>query len=130
MAYLNQVNLIGNVGNDPDTRYLDREGTGNQKFSTFKVATTERYKDRDGNQKENTQWHICVAWGSVADVVEKYIRKGMPVFVGGKLTYHNWTAKDGTNHTSAEIQIHTVQMLERRAKAVESIADDSDDLPL
>lgn len=109
MAYLNQVNLIGNVGNDPDIKQFDAF-----KLATFKVATTERFKDRDGNQKENTQWHICVASGTIADVVEKYIRKGMPVYIGGKLTYRNWTAKDGTNHTSSEIQIHTVQMLERR----------------
>lgn len=109
MAYLNQVNLIGNVGNDPDIKQFERF-----KLASFKVATTERFKDRDGNQQENTQWHICVASGTIADVVEKYIRKGMPVYIGGKLTYRNWTAKDGTNHTTTEIQIHTVQMLERR----------------
>ena len=124
MAYLNQVNLIGNVGNDPEIKQFDQF-----KLASFKVATTERFRDRDGNQKENTQWHICVATGSVADVVEKYIRKGMPVYVGGKLNYRNWTAKDGTNHTTTEIQIHTVQMLERRAKSAP--ADDSfDDLPM
>ena len=123
MAYLNQVNLIGNTGADPEIKTFD-----NFKLATFKVATTERFKDRDVNQKENTQWHLCTASGSVADVVEKYIKKGMAVYVGGKLTYRNWTAKDGTNHTTAEVQVHTVQMLDRKPKT-ETQKPVSEDLP-
>lgn len=111
MAYLNQVNIIGNVGGDPETKNFDTF-----KLVSFKVATTERFRDRDGNQKENTQWHSCSAIGTVADVVEKYIRKGMQVYVGGKIVYRYWTASDGSDHTTAEIQVHTVQMLDRKPK--------------
>ena len=105
------MNLIGNIGGDPEIKNFDTF-----KLATFKVATTERFRDRDGNQKENTQWHSCSASGTIADVVEKYIKKGMQVYIGGKLIYRNWTAKDGSNHTSAEVQVHTVQMLDRRPK--------------
>ena len=122
MAYLNQVNLIGNIGNDPEIKTFD-----SFKLATFKVATTERFRDRDGNQKENTQWHSCSATGAIADVVEKYIKKGMMVYVGGKLTYRNWTAKDGSNHTSTEVQVHTVQMLDRKQKDFSKPVDE--DLP-
>lgn len=122
MAYLNQVNLIGNIGSDPEIKSFD-----SFKLATFRVATTERFRDRDGNQKENTQWHSCSATGTIADVVEKYIKKGMQVYVGGKLTYRNWTAKDGSNHTSTEIQVHTVQMLDRKQKDFRKPVDE--DLP-
>lgn len=123
MAYLNQVNLIGNIGGDPEIKTFDTF-----KLATFKVATTERFRDRDGNQKENTQWHLCTASGSVSDVVERYIKKGMQVYVGGKLTYRNWTAKDGSNHTSTEVQVHTVQMLDKKMRD-ERKPEVDDDLP-
>lgn len=112
MAYLNQVNLIGNVGNDPEVRSIDN-GT---KFASFKVATTERYKDRNGEQKEQTQWHLCTASGSIADVVEKYLKKGAAVYIGGKLTYRQWEDKDGGKHTTTEVRVFTIQMLDRKPK--------------
>ena len=125
MAYLNQVNIIGNVGSEAEIKQFDTF-----KLATFKVATTERFKDRNGNQQENTQWHTCTATGAIADVVERYIHKGMLVYVGGKLNYRNWTAKDGTNHTSTEIQVHTVQMLEKRKQFQTVSILDANDLPL
>ncbi len=116
MAYLNQVNLIGNVGNDPEVRYIETNPQAPSKFATFKVATTERYKDRNGEQKEQTQWHLCVANGTIADVVEKYLKKGAAVYIGGKLTYRQWEDKDGGKHTTTEVRVFTIQMLDRKPK--------------
>ena len=127
MAYLNNVQLIGNVGNDPDVRYLDREGTGNQKFATFKVATTKRFRDRNNEQHEQTQWHTCTCFGNIADVVEKYIKKGSSVFVSGELSYRKWQDKDGLDHYSTEIKLFTVQMLDKRQKdAPEIVTNDKE----
>ena len=111
MAYLNNVQLIGNVGGDPDIR--EYNGT---KFATFKVATSKRFRDRNNEQREQTQWHTCSAVGNIADVVEKYIKKGSSVFVSGELTYRTWQDKDGNDRTSTEVKLYTVQMLDKRPK--------------
>lgn len=124
MAYLNQVNLIGNVGQDPQVREMN-----GGKFATFTLATTERFKDRNGEPKENTQWHNIVASGPQADVVEKYVRKGAQVYVGGKLTYRAYDGKDGTTRYSTDIRLHTVQMLDRKPKAQPVAQDEDNDLP-
>ena len=124
MAYLNTVGLIGNVGADPNVR-----DTSAGKFATFNLATTERFRDRDGNQKEQTQWHTITASGSQAEVVEKYIKRGAQVYVGGKLTYRTWKDKDGNDHNSTEIRMHTVQMLDKRVKAEPVTARDDEDMP-
>ena len=111
MAYLNNVQLIGNVGGDPDIR--EYNGT---KFATFKVATSKRFRDRNNEQREQTQWHTCSAVGNIADVVEKYIKKGSSVFVSGELTYRTWQDKDGNDRYSTEVKLYTVQMLDKRPK--------------
>lgn len=124
MAYLNNVQLIGNVGNDPDIREFN--GT---KFATFKVATTKRFRDRNNEQREQTQWHTCSAVGNIAEVVEKYIRKGASVFVSGELTYRTWQDKDGNERTSTEVKLYTVQMLDKRPKGASEIVSQDEDLP-
>ena len=82
---LNKVMLIGNVGKDPEIRYLDgnNPNSGNTKVAQFTLATTERYRDRNGELRENTEWHNIVAWRNSADVAEKFIRKGTQVFIEG-----------------------------------------------
>ena len=72
---LNKVMLIGNVGRDPEVRYLDGN-SGQAKVATFTLATTERYRDRNGETRENTEWHNIVAWRNTADVVERFVKKG------------------------------------------------------
>ena len=124
MAYLNSVSLIGNVGTDPEIRYLENQ-TPAAKLATFKVATTERYKDRNGEQREQTQWHRCVASGNIADVVEKYLKKGAAVFIGGKLTYRQWEDKDGGKHETTEVRVYTIQMLDRKPKNAPDGATDT-----
>ena len=124
MAYLNNVQLIGNVGNDPDIRVYN-----DTKFATFKVATTKRFRDRSGEQREQTQWHTCSASGNIAEVVEKYIKKGASVFVSGELTYRTWQDKDGNDRTSTEVKLYTVQMLDKRPKGAPEVVSQDEDRP-
>ncbi len=90
--------LIGNVGKDPEVRYLDgnnNPNSGSTKVATFTLATTERYRDRNGELRENTEWHNIVAWRNSADIAEKYIRKGTQLYVEGKLRTRSWTDQTG-----------------------------------
>ena len=85
---LNKVMLIGNVGSDPEVRYLENnpQNPGNNvKVATVRLATTERYRDRNGEQRENTEWHTVVLWRNNADVAEKYVHKGSQIYIEGKL---------------------------------------------
>ena len=81
---LNKVMLIGNIGRDPEVKTLDGNN-GSQKVATFTLATGEKYKDRNGELQEKTEWHNIVAWRNLADICEKYIRKGMQVYIEGRL---------------------------------------------
>ena len=96
---LNKVMLIGNVGKDPEVRYLE----GNAKVATFRLATSERYRDRDGNMREMTEWHTVTVWRTAADLVEKYVRKGTQLYVEGRLRTRSWNDKSGNTRTVTEI---------------------------
>ena len=111
MASLNRAFLIGNVGNDPEVRYLNNE---QGKFTSFRLATTERYKDRNGDVKENTEWHQIVAWGKMADIVEKFVKKGSQLYVEGKITTRKWTDKDGNDRFTTEIRAEGIQILGKK----------------
>lgn len=104
---LNKVMLIGNVGQDPDIRILDN---GN-KVASFSLATSERYKDRNGDAKEVTTWHRLIAWRTAADIVEKYVHKGDQIYIEGKLTSRQWQDQQGNTHTATEIQVANIQLL-------------------
>lgn len=99
MASVNKVILIGNLGADPEVRSLDNGA----KVASFRMATTERYKDRDGNLKENTEWHNVEVWRGLADVAEKYLRKGGQVYIEGRLRTRKWTDKTGADRYTTEI---------------------------
>lgn len=113
---LNKVMLIGNVGKDPEVRYLDGGVPGGQstKVATFPLATSEKYRDRDGNLRENTEWHNIVCWRANADVTEKFIRKGTQIYVEGKLRTRNYTDQSGAKRYTTEINVDTLQLLGRR----------------
>ena len=123
MAYLNSVNLIGAVGNDPEVRTLQ----GGAKVASFRLATTERYKDRDGNQKEQTEWHSITVWNGKADFVEKYVKKGNNLFISGKLSTRQWTDQSGNKRYSTEVVADNIQMLDRKPKENKPVIDE--DLP-
>ena len=114
---LNKVMLIGNVGNDPEIRYLDsnpQSPQGNAKVASFRLATTERYRDRNGELRENTEWHNIVAWRNNADVAEKFVRKGTQLFIEGRLRTRQWTDQTGNKRLTTEIQVDNMQLLGKR----------------
>ena len=110
---LNKVMLIGNVGRDPEVRYLE----GNAKVASFTLATSERFKDRNGELRENTEWHNIVAWRANADVAEKFIHKGTQIYVEGRLRTRSYTDQAGVKKFTTEIQADTIQLLGRRPDA-------------
>ena len=110
---LNKAMLIGNVGRDPEVRYLD--GNNGAKVATFTLATTERYRDRNGEIRENTEWHNIVAWRNTADVVEKYVRKGTQLYIEGRIRTRSWDDQTGNKRYTTEIIADTLQLLGKRA---------------
>ena len=109
---LNKVMLIGNVGTDPEVRYLDNQNPGgNARVARFRLATNERYKDRNGEVRENTEWHSIVAWRSSAEYVENNVKKGAQVFIEGKLRNRQWTDQTGATRYSTEVEATNIQLL-------------------
>ncbi len=95
----NNVKLIGRLGQDPEIKTLDKGG----KLASFSLATTDRYKDKEGKMKDQTEWHNIVAWGNLADRCEKYLKKGKEVLIDGKLTHRSWEDKNGVKHQTSEV---------------------------
>lgn len=125
---LNKVMLIGNIGRDPEVKTLDGSN-GSQKVATFTLATGEKYKDRNGELQEKTEWHNIVAWRNLADICEKYIRKGMQVYIEGRLRTRSWQDKDGNTRYTTEIMADNLQMLGKKEEKPASNYMDFDDLP-
>ena len=113
---LNKVMLIGNVGKDPEVRYLEGSGQNGaaRKVAQFTLATTERYRDRNGETRENTEWHNIVAWGQPADVVERFVKKGTQLYIEGRLRTRSWTDANGVKKYTTEINADNLQLLGRR----------------
>ena len=109
MASLNKVLLIGNVGKDPEIKTF---ASGN-KVANITLATTERYKDRNGEQKEETEWHSVQAFGKLADVVERFVHKGSLLYLDGKIRTRSYEA-DGRTMYRTEILADHIQILDRR----------------
>ncbi len=114
---LNKVLLIGNVGSDPEVRYLDGNNGngGNAKVATIRLATSERYRDRSGEQRENTEWHNVVAWRNLADLAENFIKKGTQIYVEGKIRSREYTDQTGAKRYRTEIIADNIQLLGRRS---------------
>ena len=113
---INKVILIGNVGKDPEVRYLDQNAPAGQgrKVASFTLATSERYRDRNGETKENTDCHNIVVWGQSADIVEKYVKKGSQLYVEGKLRNRSWTDQSGNKRYTTEVNADSIQLLGRK----------------
>ena len=127
---LNKVMLIGNVGQDPEVRYLDGNNGngGNAKVATIRLATSERFRDRSGEQRENTEWHNVVAWRNLADLAENFIRKGTQIYVEGKLQTRSWEDKDGNKRYITEVVADNFTVLGNRPRPEESINHEPDPL--
>lgn len=117
---LNKVMLIGNVGKDPEVRYLDQtpqSGGSNAKVATFPLATSDRYRDRSGEVHENTEWHNIVAWRGNADVIERFVKKGTQLYIEGRLRTRSWTDPAGAKRYTTEVIVENFQLLGRRDRA-------------
>jgi len=114
---LNKVFLIGNVGRDPEIR--DVNGA---KVASFTLACSEKYKDRNGEIKENTDWFNIAAWRSSAEFIEKYVTKGMQVHIEGKIKTRKYTTKEGEERTVTEIVVDHIQPLGKREGTSQSPA--------
>jgi single-strand DNA-binding protein len=110
-ALKNKVQLIGNLGQNPEIKTF----AGGRKLAKFSIATSESYRNVNGEKVNETQWHNLVAWGKLADIVEKYVTKGSEVAVEGKLTYRTYNDKDGNKKYYTEIQVNELLMLGERA---------------
>ncbi len=110
MASVNKVILIGNLGADPEIRRFSDDGI----VANFRIATTESYKDKNGDWQDNTEWHNIVAWRYLAERVEKYLKKGMQVYVEGKLTTRSWEDKEGNKRYTTEVVANNINMLGKR----------------
>lgn len=111
---INKVILIGNVGQDPEVRYTGDASNG-AKVATLRLATTERYRDRNGNLQEHTEWHSVVVWRNQADVVEKYVKKGSQLYIEGRLRTRSWDDQAGNKRYVTEIVADTLQLLGRKS---------------
>lgn len=110
MRGVNKVMLIGNLGKDPDVQYIE----GNIPVAKFPLATTETYKDRSGNTVSQTEWHNIVLWRGLADMSQKYLKKGSMVFIEGKLRTRNWEDKDKIKRFTTEIIADGLVMLDKK----------------
>lgn len=104
---LNKVQLIGRLGADPEVKHLEN-GVG---VARIRMATTETYKDKDGNRQELTEWHTVIAWRGLADIVEKYMHKGDLIYVEGKISTREYQSQSGEKKYSTEIKADNISML-------------------
>lgn len=110
----NRVQLIGNIGKEPEVKTFD---SGKTKAS-FSLATSENYTDGDGKKVTDTQWHQIVAWGNTANYIESYLDKGNRIAVDGKLVHRSYNDKDGTTKYITEVLVSEVLLLTNKATAV------------
>lgn len=112
MHGVNKVTLIGNVGKDPETRYLE----SGVPVSTFSLATSESFKNKNGERVTSTEWHNIVLWRGLAELAEKYVHKGDPLFIEGKIRTRTWEDKEGKRRYTTEIIANNMIMLSPRDK--------------
>lgn len=118
MASVNKVILIGNLGADPETRYLP----SGDAVTNIRIATTEAWKDKSGEKQEHTEWHRVAFFGRLAEIAGEYLRKGSPVYVEGRLQTRKWQDKDGQDRYSTEIRAERMQLLGGRGGGAEPMS--------
>ncbi|MBX3165745.1 MAG: single-stranded DNA-binding protein [Bacteroidetes bacterium] len=122
MSGVNKVILVGNLGKDPELKYLD----GNVAKATFSLATNEYYKDKAGNRVDTTEWHNIVLWRALAENAEKLLKKGTQVYIEGKLQTRQWNDKDGNKKYITEVVGDTFTLLQRKESGQTASAADLD----
>ena len=108
---VNKVILLGNVGKDPEVRHLESGAS----VANFTLATSERFKDRSGAAQEKTEWHNGVCWRALADIVEKYVKKGTQVYIEGKIRTRNYTDQNNQTRYVTEIYADSLQLVGRKS---------------
>ena len=110
---VNKAILVGRLGRDPETRYT----SGGQAVANFTLATDETFKDRSGERQKRTEWHRIVLWGKLAEITQQYLKKGMLVYIEGRIQTRQWEDKrDGQKRQTTEIVANTMRMLTSRAE--------------
>lgn len=115
MASVNKVIVLGNLGKDPEVRHLPNGDA----VCNFSLATTESWKDKDGNKQDKTEWHNVVIFRKLAEIAGKYLKKGRPVYIEGRLQTRKWQDKEGKDRYTTEIVADQMQMLGSRDEAKE-----------
>ena len=110
MAGINKVILVGNLGKDPEVKYLE----GGVAVAKFPLATSETFKDKNGNKNDQTEWHNIVVWRGLAEVAEKFLKKGATVYIEGKIKSRSWEDKEGNKKYITEIIGDTLTMLGKK----------------
>lgn len=105
----NRVQLVGNVGQDPEIRNLE----GGKKVASFSIATSDSYKNEKGEKVDQTEWHRIVAWGNSAEIIEKYVTKGNQIGIVGKLTHRTYDDKDGIKRNITEVLVNEVLLMSK-----------------
>ena len=118
MASVNKVILVGNLGRDPEVRYLPDGGA----VTNVSVATTDKWKDKSGEAQERTEWHRIAFFGKLAEIAGEYLKKGSQVYIEGSLRTRKWQDKEGKERYTTEIIADRMQMLGSRAGGSESMA--------
>ena len=111
MASVNKVILVGNVGRDPETRYMP----SGDAMVNLSLATTDQWKDKNGEKQEKTEWHRIVIFGKTAEIAGQYLRKGSQIYIEGRLQTRKWTDKEGQERYTTEIVADRMQMLGSRS---------------
>ncbi len=114
-ALKNRVQLIGHLGKDPQVKHLQ----GEKVVAQFSLATSESYKNKQGERVEDTQWHQVVVWGKLAEITERFLQKGMKVAIEGKLTYRSYEDKQGVQRYVTEIVAQDLLMLDKKGEPAE-----------
>lgn len=109
-ALKNKVQLIGNLGNAPEIKTLD----SGKKMARFSIATNESYRNQKGEKITDTEWHLLVAWGKVADLAEQYLQKGSEIAIEGKLTHRDYTDNDGIKRYITEVEVNEILLLDKK----------------
>src|SRR3954462_9435305 len=118
MASVNKVILIGNLGADPETRYLP----SGDAVTNIRIATTDTWKDKSGEKQEHTEWHRVAFFGKTAEIAGEYLKKGSPVYIEGRIRTRKWQDKDGQERYSTEIVADRMQLLGGRGAGAEPMS--------
>jgi single-strand DNA-binding protein len=116
---VNKAILVGRLGRDPESRYT----SGGQAVCNFTLATDETYRDRAGERQKRTEWHRIVLWGKLAEIAQQYLKKGMMVYIEGRIQTRQWDDRDGNKRTTTEIVANVMRMLTPRGAEIPAEAE-------